>query len=381
MDREVIIREVKTKAERRVFVDFPNRLYHDNPYFVPAFFGDDMQDWDEKLNPAFEYCEAKAFLAYRGDEVVGRIGAILSHAANEKWGTRRMRFSQVDFIDDKAVSKALFDTVEEWAKEKGMDEVHGPLGFCDMDREGMLVEGFDKRSMFITYYNHPYYIDHLSELGYVKDTDWIEHMIPLGDENAQTYRRLKRISDTMLRRTGFRKVETRSKKDIKPYIRKAFELVNIAYAPLYGVVELREKQIKKYTNKFLPLVDPDLCCLVVNDEDELMGFGVGAPSMATAMQKSRGRLFPLGWMGVLKSLRHNDTLDLFLIAIRPELEGSGVNGIIMEHLYKGCIKHGIRQAETGPQLETNHKVHSQWKMFDIEPHKRRRCFIKKLEEL
>ena len=380
MDREVIIREVKTKAERRVFVDFPNRLYRDNPCFVPAFFGDDMQDWDEKLNPAFEYCEAKAFLAYRGDDVVGRIGAILSHAANEKWGTRRMRFSQLDFIDDRAVSKALFDTVEEWAKEKGMDEVHGPLGFCDMDREGMLVEGFDKRSMFITYYNHPYYIEHLSELGYVKDTDWIEHMIPLGDENSQTYRRLKRISDAMIRRTGYRIVDTRSKRDIKPYIRKAFELVNIAYAPLYGVVELRERQIKKYTNKFLPLVDPDLCCLVVNDEDELMGFGVGAPSMASAMQKSRGRLFPFGWMGVLKSLKHNDTLDLFLIAIRPELQGSGVNGIIMEHLYKGCIKHGIRQAETGPQLETNHKVHSQWKMFDVEPHKRRRCFIKKLEE-
>ena len=230
--------------------------------------------------------------------------------------------------------------------------------------------------MFITYYNEPYYVDHLTALGYVKDIDWIEHMIPLGDENAETYRKLKRISDAMLRRTGFHKVELSSKAKIKPYIKKAFELVNIAYAPLYRVVELSDKQIKKYVNKFLPLVDKDLCCLVVDDNDELMGFGVGAPSMAVAMQKSRGRLFPFGWMGVLKSLKKNDTLDLFLIAVRPELQGSGVNGIIMEHLYKGCIKLGIKQAETGPQLETNHKVHSQWKMFNVEAHKRRRCFIK-----
>ncbi|MBP3895836.1 MAG: hypothetical protein J6D07_05165 [Mogibacterium sp.] len=375
---DIVIKEVKTKQERAVFVDYPNELYKDSPYFVPAFFGDDMEDWDENKNPAFDYCEARAFLAYRGNEVVGRIGAILSHKANEKWGTKRMRFSQVDFIDDREVSRALFDTVEAWAREKGMNEVHGPLGFCDMDREGMLVEGYDKRSMFITYYNHPYYIDHLTELGYVKDTDWIEHLIPVGDENSEAYKRLKRISDAMLRRTGFRKISTKRRKDMKPYVRKAFELINIAYAPLYGVVELSEKQIKKYTNKFLPLIDPNLCCLVVDDNDELMGVGVGAPSMAEAMRKSRGRLFPFGWMGVLNSLRKNDTLDLFIIAIRPELQGSGVNGIIMEHLYTGCIKLGITKAETGPQLETNHKVHSQWKMFNIEPHKRRRCFIKQL---
>lgn len=355
-------------------------MYRDDPNFVPAFFGDDMEDWDKTKNPAFEYCEARAFLAYRGDEVVGRIGAILSHAANEKWGTKRMRFSQVDFIDDRDVSKALFDTVENWAREKGMTEVQGPLGFCDLDREGMLVEGFDKRSMFITYYNYPYYIDHLTELGYVKDTDWIEHTIPIGDgsENDENYQRLKRISDVMLRRTGFHKVVTRKRSDIKPYVRQAFELINVAYAPLYGVVELNERQIEKYTNKFLPLVDPDFCCLIVDDNDKLMGFGVGAPSMAEAMKKCHGHLFPFGWMGVLRSLKKNDALDLLLIAVRPELQKTGVNGIIMEHLYSGCVKHGIDHAETGPQLELNTKVHSQWKMFNVDIQKRRRCFVKAL---
>lgn len=378
MNSKIAIKEVKTRAERKIFVDFPNRLYRDNVNFVPAFYGDDMADWDEKKNPAFEYCEARSWLAYRGDEVVGRIGAILSHASNEKWGTRRMRFSQVDFIDDRAVSKALFDTAENWAREKGMDEMHGPLGFCDLDREGMLVDGFDRRSMFITYYNDPYYIDHLTELGYEKDVDWIEHVIPLGDENCETYMRLRKISDTMLRRTGYRKVDVGKRSDVKPYVRKAFDLLNTAYAHLYGTVELNERQIDKYVNKFLPLIDPDFCCLLVDDKEDLMGFAVGAPSMAEAMKKSRGRLFPTGWIGVLRSLKKNNALDLFLIAVRPELQGSGVNGILMEHLYKGCIKHGITYAETGPQLETNTKVHNQWKMFDTDQHKRRRCFKKKL---
>ena len=374
----VEIVEVKTKAQRRKFVNYPNLLYKDNPNFVPAFYGDDMADWDPKKNPAFAYCEARAFLAYRDGEIVGRIGAILSHAANEKWGTRRMRFSQVDFIDDHEVSAALFGAVEDWAREKGMNEVHGPLGFCDLDREGMLVEGFDKRGLFITYYNRPYYIEHLEALGYVKDTDWIEHLIPLKGFDDPNYKRLKRISDTMLRRSGFHKAEVKKRSDFKPYIRKVFELVNIAYSPLYGVVELTDRQIDKYTDKFLPLIDPDFCCLIVDDNDDLMGFGVGAQSMSEAMKKCHGHLFPFGWPGVLRSLKKNDTLDLFLIAVRPELQKSGINGIIMEHLFTGCNKHGIIQAETGPQLETNTKVHSQWKMFNIEPHKRRRCFIKQL---
>lgn len=374
----ILIKEVLTKADRKVFVDYPNVLYRDDPHFVPAFYEDDMADWDPEKNPAFEYCEARAFLAYKDGKPVGRIGAILSHRANEKWGTKRMRFSQVDFIDDREVSRLLFETVENWAREKGMNEVHGPLGFCDLDREGMLIEGFDRRSMFITYYNHPYYIDHLEALGYVKDTDWIEHLIPLHGWDDPNYKRLKRISDAMLRRTGYHKVEIRRRRDVRPYVRKFFELVNLAYAPLYGVVELTDSQIEKYTDKFLPLVDPDFCCLIVDDNDELMGFGVGAPSMSDAMRKCHGHLFPLGWPGVLKSLKKNDTLDLFLIAIRPELQKSGINGIIMEHLFTGCNKHGIIQAETGPQLETNTNVHSQWKMFNIEPHKRRRCFIKEL---
>ena len=378
MESKIEIVEVKTKAQRKVFVDFPNQFYKDVPQFVPAFFGDDMADWDPNKNPAFSYCEARSFLAKKDGEIVGRIGAILSHKANDKWGTKRMRFSQVDFINDPEVSKALFETVENWAREKGCDEVHGPLGFCDLDREGMLVEGFDKPSMFVTYYNFPYYNEHLEALGYGKDVDWIEHLIPIYDEKDPNYQRLKRISDGILRKTPYHKAVLHSRSDYKPYIRQAFELVNQAYAPLYGVVELTDEQVRKYADKFVPLINPDFCCMLVDEDEKLVAFAVGAPSVAQAMRKCHGKLFPTGWAHVLHALRKNDRLDLFLIAVRPDLQGLGLNGVLMEHLMTGCIKMGIRYAETGPQLETNTKVHGQWKMFQIEPQKRRRCYVKKI---
>ena len=289
--------EVKTKKQKKIFVDFPNKFYKNEINFIPAFFNDDMQDWDDS-NPAMEYCEYKMFLAYKGEQVVGRIGAIYNKRANEKWHYNRMRFSQLDFIDDYNVSTALFEAVENWAKEKHCEEVHGPLGFCDLDREGLLVEGFDKRSMFITYYNYPYYIKHLEKLGYIKDVDWIEHLLPIGDgtENDKVYQKIKRISDRVLKSTGYHKVDLHNKAQFKPYIKKVFELVNTAYSPLYGTVELTDKQIKKYVNKFLPLINPDFCCLLVDDNDDLMGFGVAAPSMANAMKKCNGHIFPLGWI-------------------------------------------------------------------------------------
>ncbi len=327
----VSIIEVTTKGQLRQFVDYPNILYKDVPQFVPATFDDDMSDWDKKKNPAFEYCEARCWMAMRNGEMVGRIGAILSHKANEKWGTNRMRFTQVDFIDDEQVANALFATVERWAREKGCNEVHGPLGFTDLDREGMLVEGFDRRSCFFTYYNHPYYIDHLTRLDYFG-------LIP-----------------------------------------RFFQLVNTCYAPLYGTVELSDKQIKRYSAKFAPLINPNLAFFIMDEHEDMVAMGVAAPSIASALQKSRGKYFPTGWIDLLKAFHKNDTIDLLLIAVRPDYQKKGVNAMILYNAMQGCHKLGIKEAETGPMLETNEKVQSQWKDFDIEQHKRRRCFIKKLK--
>ena len=375
------IHEVTTKEERCLFVDYPNKLYKNVPQFIPAFYSDDLDDWDCKKNPAFAYCEAKCFLAWRGSEIVGRIGAILSHKANETWNTKRMRFSQVDFIDDREVSAALFAAVEDWARSKGCNQVHGPLGFCDMDREGMLIEGFDEPGMFITYYNHPYYKEHLAALGYIKDTDWVENMIiipPAGDENTE---KLRKLSEWLLKRGHYHKVDiTRRSQVTTKHIEQVFHLVNKAYAPLYGVVLLSDDQISKYAKKFLPIVNPDLLCLVMNEQEELVAFGVCVPSMAAALKRCRGRLFPTGWYHVLHALKHNDTMDMLLIAVDPQLQGSsGLNAVVMDHIVQGAQRNGITFAESGPTLETNDKVQSQWKFFEHRQHKRRRCFIKNLD--
>ena len=375
----VEIREVTTKEELRRFVDYPNILYKDVEAFVPAIFADDMDDWNPKKNPAFSYCEAKCFLAWRGGEIVGRIGAILSHRANEIWNTKRMRFTQVDFIDDREVSSALFAAVEDWARSKGCTQVHGPLGFCDMDREGMLIEGFDRRSMFITYYNHPYYNDHLAALGYGKDTDWVENLIEIPSAEDENLQKLSKLSQWLLKRGNYHKADITRKSQITPqHIEQVFQLVNRAYAPLYGVVTLTDEQIKKYARKFLPLINPDFLCLVFDTQEKLVAFGVCAPSMAEALKRCRGKLFPLGWLGVLRALKKNDTIDLLLIAVEPALQGTGLNAIVMDHLLQGCHKMGIKYAETGPTLETNDKVQSQWKFFPHGQHKRRRCYIKDL---
>ena len=373
----VEIREVRTRRDLRRFVNYPNVLFRNVPQYIPPLIGDDLSDWDPKKNPAFAYCEAKCWLALRNGKVVGRIGAILSRRANEKWNLNRMRFTQVDFIDDFEVSSALFKAAEDFAREKGCDEIHGPLGFTDLDREGMLVEGFDRQSMFITYYNFPYYVEHLTRLGYVKDVDWVEMLINV-PYDERTVTRLDKLAERVMRYSNLHIAETRSRRDYKPLVEKVFRLVNTAYAGLYGTVPLDENQIRRYADKFIPLINPELACFVLDERDELVAFGVSAPSMARALKKSRGRLFPLGWARVLRALRVNDTLDLFLVAVAPEYQGKAVNAIVLDHVLKGCHRMGIRKAETGPQLETNHKVQSQWNFFRTEQHKRRRCFIKAL---
>lgn len=371
--------KVVTPKQKKEFLRFPSRLYKDNPYYVPPMYADELSDMDEKKNPAFSYCEAKYFLAVRDGETVGRIGAIFSRRANEKWGKTRMRFTSVDFIDDPEVSDALFAAVEAYAREKGCEEVHGPLGFTDLDREGMLVEGFKEKSLFYTYYNAPYYLDHMARLGYEKDVDWIELQI-FWPEDERTYSILSRLAERAKKKHNLRVVKVKHRSEFGPYIRQAFALTNLAYAPLYGTVELDEKQIKRYADKFVPLIDPDFACLVVNEQGELVAFGATAPSLSAAFRKTDGKLFPFGFIPVLRALKKNDCIDFLLVAVHPELQGAGVTAIIINSVMEGCRRRGIRYGETGPQLEENAKVLEQWKMFPSRQHRRRRCFRKVLTE-
>ena len=373
------IREVQSRSELKKFVTYPNKLYRDVPQYMPPLISEDMADWNPKANPAYEYCECRCWLAWRDGEIVGRIGAILSRKANEKWNTRRMRFTQVDFIDDYEVSGALFETVEAWAREKGCDEVHGPLGCTDLDREGMLIEGFDEKSMFITYYNHPYYIDHMIRHGYGKDVDWVEYLIDIPGPEEKITQRLDQMAQRIARMAKVHVVNITHRRQYKPYLSKVFDLINICYAHLYGTVDLTDAQIKKYADKFIPLIDPRLVCFVENEAGELVAFGISAPSMASAIKKHNGHMFPLGFIDILKSLMKNDTLDLYLVAVHPDYRNTGVNALLLNHVLKGCHKMGITKAETGPQLETNEKVQHQWNLFNYRNHKRRRCWIKRLD--
>ncbi|MBQ2718662.1 MAG: hypothetical protein IJF73_01190 [Clostridia bacterium] len=374
----VTIKEVETRKELKAFLLYPQKLYRDCPEFVPSMLGDDFDNWNKKKNPAFSYCDAKCFLAYRDGEIVGRIAAILSHKSNEKWGNLRMRFSQVDFIDDAEVSDALFKTVETWAKSMGCNEVHGPLGFTDLDPEGMLVEGYDKRNMFITYYNHPYYLEHLTRLGYVKDVDWLEYKVYTPKPDSRAAAMLGRVSNHVLRANDLHVATVRSKRAFKPLVKKVFQLVNIAYSHLYGTVELSDAQVTRYANKFIPLINPKYTCFILDKDENLVAFGVAAPSMAEALKKSHGRLFPTGWIGVLRALHKNNALDMFLIAVHPDMQSVGINAVILNHVMHSAWENGIEYAETGPQLETNAKILSQWNIFEKEQHKRRRCFVKPL---
>ena len=347
----VTVKVAKTRREIREFVLFPVKLYKNDPYYVPDMVGDQINDLMPDRNPAFEYCEARCFLAYRNGKIVGRAAGILNKRANEKNNVNYLRFAFFDFIDDPEVTDALYAALADYARELGCVAIHGPQGFSDMDREGMLVEGFDRLSQFYVYYNHPYYLDHMARLGFVKEVDWVEYLIHIPDEVPE---KLAKLVERTRKHMSLEIRDLSIKKNLPKYLHDVFELYNEAYQVLFGMVPLTPKQIEKYTHEFLPLVNNKTTCLVYNDKDEMVGFGVGAPSLSRANQKTRGRLFPFGWIPTLRALKgKNDRLDLFLIAVRPDLKGAGVNLVIVEDLLKKAIQNGVKYAETGPQLEMN----------------------------
>jgi ribosomal protein S18 acetylase RimI-like enzyme len=372
---EVQIKEAKSLKDLRSFIRFPFKLYRDNPNWVPALFIDEYNTLRRDKNPAFEHCEAKYWLAYRQGRIVGRVAAILNHLHIATWGQRYMRFGWIDFIDDPAVFEALMAQVETWAQETGMTALHGPLGFTDLDREGMLVEGFDELGTLVTIYNHPYYVSHMENAGFVKDTDWLEYEITLPPAPDKT---IARISDIALRRHKLELLQLRSKKQLLPYAAELFQLFNDAYRHLYGFVPLTEKQVSSYIKQYFDFVTPDFVPIVLNEQNQMVAFAIVMPSLSRALQKAKGQLFPFGFFHLLNALRKNDRADLYTVAVKSGYQGMGVNAILMNSVAKVFNQRGIKKVETNPELETNFDVQGQWKFFDKRQHKRRRCFIKHL---
>ena len=372
----ITIQPVTTKKEMKQFICFNYDLYKDSPYAVPELYTDVRDTLDPTKNAAFEFCEAQPFIALREGKVVGRIVAIINHKANAAWEKKVVRFGWVDFIDDAEVADALFATVEQWGKERGMTEVQGPLGFTDFDPEGMLVEGFDRIGTMATIYNYPYYPKHMERMGYEKDADWVEYLLTAPTELPEKHARITRI---VKEKFGLRVVKYTSHKKLAQERGVAiFEMLNEAYAHLYGYSALSEKQIQQYIKAYLPLLDLRLVPLIVDKDDNLIGFAVLLPSLAKAFQKARGRMFPFGWWHLIKALKWNDTQtsEMLLIAVKPEYQGRGAVALLFADIIPIHYELGYRYSESNPELEVNTKIQSQWDYFERENHKRRRAYKK-----
>lgn len=374
------IRKVSTKKDLKTFIRFNYELYKENPYSVPDLYNDMLNTFSRKKNPAFEFCEADYFLAYdKEGKVVGRVAAIINHRSNEKWKKKETRFGWIDFIDDYAISEALLKTVETWGRERGMETIQGPLGFTDMDAEGMLIEGFDRLSTMATIYNYPYYQAHIERLGYEKDADWVEFKmkVPAGIPD-----KMQRIANLIKRKYNLRIKKLKNMKEIKEhnYGQRIFDLINECYAPLYGYSQMSQGQIDQYVNMYLPIIDLRMVTLVIDANDDIIAVGISMPSLSQALQKAKGKLFPFGWFHLLKALflKKPKILDLLLVGVKPEYQSKGVNSLLFADLIPVYRDMGFEYAESNPELETNNKVQAQWEYFDTVQHKRRRAYKKEL---
>ena len=374
----VEIRQINpTRSNLKKFVEFQIKLYEGNPYFIPPLVSDEIATLDSKVNPAFDHCESAYFMAYRDGKPVGRIAAMINKQVNEKENSRQARFGFVDFIDDAEVSKALFDTAEQWAKEKGMDNIVGPLGFTDLDNEGMLINGFEELGTMATIYNYPYYPQHIERLGYEKEVDWHEFLIEVPEQIPDKH---KRIAEIVKKKFNLRVVKFTSRKALKEqYGQALFELINEAYDNLYGYSRLTKRQIDYYIKIYLGMLNLDLVTLIVDGDDQLVGVGISIQSMSRALQKSKGKMFPFGWWHLLKGLKgKNDRVDLLLVAVKPQYMGKGVDALLFTDLIPAYNKYGFKWAESNPELESNAAVQNQWEAFPYRQHRNRRAFIKKI---
>lgn len=375
----VEIREIQpTKRNLLKFVHFPiDTLYRNSEFFVPPLVTDEVNTLRPDKNPAFDFCEAVYYLAYRDDKIVGRVAGIINHVVNERSGKKEARFSYIDFIDDAEVVDALIDAVTRWGKSKGMNHLTGPLSFTDMDPEGMLIEGFDRVGTSGGIYNYPYYPKHMDRLGFTKDADWIEMLITIPPEIPE---KMVRISSIVAERNNLENIKyTNRRQLVADYGDAIFKLINEAYDKIFGYSPLSDKQINHYIKMYLPFLPlNDLSMVVDKTTRELIAVGISIPSMARALIKNRGRLFPFGWRHLLRAFKHNDVVDLMLIAVKPEYQNKGVNSMLFTDLIPCFNQNGYKYAESNRELELNSKVLKQWEYFERDQHKRRRAYTKEI---
>ena len=366
---------IPTKKNLRKFTQFQIELYRGNGCYVPPLISDEVKTLDPKENPASDFCEAQCFLAYEDGRPVGRVAAIINNAVNERSGEKSVRIGFLDFEANPAVSAALMQSTADWGRARGLTRVIGPLGFTDLDHEGMLVEGFDELSTMATIYNYPYYPEHMNLLGLERSADWVEMKVYIPDAIPEKH---KRISAIIAQKYKLHIRKITSRKEIKEtgIAHDIFRLINKAYTPLFNYSQMTERQIDQYVNMYVPVLDLRMVSIVENEQNEIVAVGISMASLSEALQKAKGKLLPFGWFHLLKALKWKrpKMLDLLLVAVRPDYQGKGVNALLFTDLIPVYQELGFEYAETNPELEMNDKVQNQWQYFKTEQHKRRRCF-------
>ncbi|MBP3202136.1 MAG: N-acetyltransferase [Bacteroidales bacterium] len=372
----VTIKIVRSKKELKEFVKFPLKLYKDCPYYVPSLYMDEMSTLDAKKNPMARYAQFRLYLAYKNGALAGRVAAIVNTLANESWKHAEVRFGWMDFIDDREVSRALIEAVIAFGKEKGMTSISGPLGFTDFDNEGCVVEGFEDISSYALKYNYPYYAKHFEALGMTKANDWLEYRIFVPSEVPEKVSRTARL---VSERYGLhlRKLKRRDLNKVQ-YGQKVFQLINASYKHLFDFTVLPPEVIDSYVDTYLGLLDLNFVTCVEDQEGKLIAVAVTMPSIARAVQKGRGYLFPFGWWHLIKSmyLKHEEALELLLIAVDPEYRNRGVHAILFNEIIPNLIKGGFRYGESNGEMETNTSVQNIWNIYQKEFKRRRRVFTK-----
>lgn len=375
------IKKVESRRDLCKFIDFHNELYKGNPYHVPNLYFDEMNTFRKDKNAAFDFCEAEYFMAYRDGKAVGRVAAIINHSANKKWERESVRFGWIDFVDDIEVSKALLKAVEDYGKSKGMKEIVGPLGFTDMDPEGMLLYGYDQLGTQATAYNYPYYPEHMDRMGgWEKDNDYVEYKLYVPEEMPEKYATIAK----MIQKRYNLQVKKLKRNEIygeNGYGKKIFDVVNETFKDLYGYSKLTDRQIEQYVKMYLPMADLDLITIIEDwntPDHKVVGVGISIPSLARALQKCGGKLFPFGWWHILRALKFHKTevVDLLLVGVLPEYRQKGANALLFYDLIPHYQRLGFKWGETHVEMETNMKVQGQWQYLNRKIHKRRRCYKK-----
>ncbi|WP_312076593.1 GNAT family N-acetyltransferase [Chryseobacterium sp.] len=373
---EIAIVEVKNEQDLKQFVKFPMELYKDNPYYVPSFINDELNIWNPEENPALQYSEAKQFLAFKNEKIVGRIAVMINHKEERELGIKKVRFGWIDFIDDESVSKALLDTVVNYAKEKNIGKIEGPMGFTNLDKAGMLTMGFDRLATMIGIYNNEYYPKHLENFGFSKEKEWVEFEIIFPEVLPE---KIHKFNELISQKYKLKVLNFNNKEEIIQYVDPMFDLLDETYKHLSTYTPISDEQRKTYKEKYFKLIDKDFIVCIADENNNLVSFAITMPSYSKALQKSKGKLLPFGWWHFLQAGRKNDRANFYLIGIHPDYQRRGVTSIIFKEIWKIFRKKGVKYLETNPELEENKSIQLLWQDYNPVNHKRRKTFSMEID--